>query len=161
VTAHDIEFALICVHDSKFNYRRWLVVPNVSWGVRGIDHECDLLAVSGSGYAHEIEIKVSVSDLRRDRTKRHGHYSELIRCLWFAGPKAMQEQLLAESPERAGVIVADDGRARVMREATPSNAPKLSDAQLLAVARLGTMRYWTRRDPSREPPQLQLIGEVI
>ena len=42
----------------SWNYRRHLIVPNVSWGF-GV-HECDLLVISPSGYATEIEIKAAV-----------------------------------------------------------------------------------------------------
>jgi hypothetical protein len=43
-----------------FNYRQNIIVSNVSWGL-GI-HECDLLIITKSGYATEVEIKVSLSD---------------------------------------------------------------------------------------------------
>ena len=45
-----------------FNYRANLIVPNISWGL-GL-HECDLLVLTSSGYATEIEIKVSKADLK-------------------------------------------------------------------------------------------------
>jgi hypothetical protein len=54
---------------SYFGIRRHLIVPNVSWGL-GLRHECDLLIVRESGFAAEVEIKVSKSDLKKDVEKR-------------------------------------------------------------------------------------------
>lgn len=51
----------------RTSYR--LLVPNYTpdgW------HECDLWGVTKSGYAHEFEIKISVSDFKADANKREG-----------------------------------------------------------------------------------------
>ena len=126
------------------------MVPNVSWGL-GV-HECDLFALSGSDWAHEIEIKVSVSDLKRDLEKDHGHDSPKIRCLWFAGPESMKEALLREAPARAGIVCVrprGDGThiAYIVRKAVPRKySHKLSAADKEKLLRLGIMRYWARRE---------------
>ena len=52
-----------------FGVRQNLIVPNVSWGL-DFGHEIDLLKVSQSGYATEIEIKVSKQDIIRDKSKK-------------------------------------------------------------------------------------------
>ena len=71
-----------------FGYRKNLIVPNVYWGLDM--HECDLLVLSQAGYATEIEIKISIADLRADAKKVHGHrsggrikYSIPIRFQWL------------------------------------------------------------------------------
>ena len=50
-----------------FDTRRFLVVPNVSWGL--MPYECDLLAMASSRYLYEIEIKVSGADIKADLKK--------------------------------------------------------------------------------------------
>ena len=60
------------VHLSSFlNFRTNIVVPNVSWGM--FSHECDLIRLTPSGYCSEIEIKVSLADLKKDQEKRHNN----------------------------------------------------------------------------------------
>lgn len=127
-----------------FDYRRFLVVPNASYGV-GL-HECDLLALTASGYAHEIEIKISVADLRRDGQKQHHHQSQRVKCLWFAAPAEMREAMLEHVPVEAGIILVGDGWPgwEIVRKPTVRRgARKFTDAERYALARLGTIRYWT------------------
>ena len=148
-TSKQIERALVAYHGSPFCYRRWLVVPNVSYGLES--HECDLLALSTSGYAHEIEIKVSVSDLKADFKKAHQHQSmgNKTRCLWYAAPLEMMAALLEYCPPHAGLltVASDHAAARVLRKATPiRGARPYTEAERFQLARLGTMRYWTRRE---------------
>jgi hypothetical protein len=150
MTATQIERALTNP-GHLFDYRRFLVVPNASWGVQL--HECDLLALTASGYAHEIEIKVSVQDLKRDHKKRHGHESKRIKCLWFAAPSVMREAMLEHVPEHAGIILVreDDGSPRPILEIIrkprrrPGVQPFTPDERY-ALARLGTIRYWSNRN---------------
>ena len=132
-----------------FDYRKFLVVPNAAWGVQL--HECDLLALTVSGYAHEIEIKVSVHDLKRDREKYHHHESRRIKCLWFAASAEMREAMLEHVPEHAGIILVHDqshGWSRVLE--IVRKAQRRPDAKAFTLeerydlARLGTIRYWSR-----------------
>jgi hypothetical protein len=66
-----------------FGIRQNIIVPNISWGM-GL-HECDLLIIRKSGYAVEVEIKVSRWDLRKDLKKTHGHQSGRIREFYLCG----------------------------------------------------------------------------
>ncbi len=147
MVACDIERALVR-SGGMFDFRNWLVVPRASWGV-GL-HECDLLALTKAGYAHEVEIKVTVSDLKRDLEKRHGHRSAWIKCLWFAMPEAM-EGAVEYVPENAGVILVEVEkrnllrfhRARVLRKPRPrKDAVKWGPERRFDLARLGAIRYW-------------------
>lgn len=56
-----------------FGIRANLIVPNVSWEIYSLPfrtlHECDILILSNSGYATEVEIKISKADLLKDREK--------------------------------------------------------------------------------------------
>lgn len=122
-----------------------LIVPNVSWGL-GI-HECDILTVSHSGYASEIEIKVSKSDLCRDAHKHHQHRSQRIKYLYFAMPASMCEYE-ADVPTQAGIILVDyyDFRYQctLTRRPTPNKlAKKFTDAEMFTLARLGALRIWS------------------
>src|SRR3990172_9041710 len=139
MTARDIERAVVY---GLYNTRRWLVVPNVSWGL-GL-HECDLLAVSASSYAHEIEIKISKGDLVRDA---HRHR---IACLWFAMPEGMRD-CIDRVPQEAGVILVDmnTGGMHVATRVRPAHRDPLakpwSPEQRAKLARLGLLRYWSMR----------------
>lgn len=142
LTASKIEIALA----NFFDFRRNIIVPNVSWGL--LTHECDLLVITKSGYASEVEIKVSKSDLKRDLLKSHGHYSNLIKRLFFAIPEGLvkfQEFI----PERAGIIQVIRGnlgygygckilkRAKINKYAKP-----LSTNEIIQLGRLASIRMW-------------------
>jgi hypothetical protein len=129
------------------DFRKNIIVPNVSWGF-GI-HECDILSISKSGYATEVEIKVSKSDLKKDKDKRHKHYDvrERIKYLYFALPKEL-ENCLEYVPERAGVIIVhkkENGylQCEKIRDAQLNkDCRKLDDAEILMITRLGTIRLY-------------------
>lgn len=141
-TATEIE----CLVAGLWGYRQNLVVPNVHWGM-GL-HECDILILSKSGWASEIEIKVSKSDLKKDASKGHGHNSSKIKYLYFALP-----DFLAESefiPARAGVIAIIPVHkgigfyAKLIRHAEPNkSAKKWDEKDRAALMRLGCMRIWS------------------
>lgn len=146
--AINIEIAIM----EHFGVRQNLIVPNVSWGVVPSLHECDLLILSKSNYAKEVEIKISKADLLKDQEKMHGHVHHYIRELCFAVPIELKEVALANIPERAGLFVVE------FREPNPfqkkkklwtrcvknakinTSAHKWSDEERNNLARLGTMR---------------------
>lgn len=138
----EIELAVV----TYFGYRKNLIVPNVSWGL-GI-HECDLFIISQAGYATEVEIKVSKSDLIKDADKPHMHLSDKIKNLYFAIPKKLEEHI-NYIPERAGVIIVNrskynnDLTCEITRKPKPNkSARKLTEEERYTVARLGAMRIW-------------------
>lgn len=147
MTALDIEIAVI----KYFNPRQNIIVPNVSWGLWNKEyktlHECDIISLTGSSWATEIEIKVSKADLLKDNEKRHGHTHNLIRRLYFAVPEEMKDFALANIPERAGLIVvsarrnANRGYVEFAKECKINKqAVKWTDKQRFQLARLGAMR---------------------
>ena len=81
--------------------RQNIIVPNVSWSF--INYEADLVVLTKSNYATEIEIKVSKADLKKDKEKRHTHNSNYFKYLYFAVPKELVEFALTEIPEKAGL----------------------------------------------------------
>jgi hypothetical protein len=130
-----------------FSFRRHLVVPNVSWGF--LAYEADLLIVPPSRYIVEAEIKVSKSDLIRDKVKRRSHSDPRLHRLWFVGPASLGPALLEHAPPRAGVGIVHCDRKwwiwEVLRPA-PDLKPsrRLTDDEMFKLARLGTIRFWTR-----------------
>lgn len=156
---------LRCVVESAFPIRQYLCVPNVSWGM--LPWEADLLALSKAGYLSEVEIKVSLSDLKRDADKRKWDFDNmgfidspqsLLRAMWFAMPLelAARDDVTGLVPGFAGILGCEI-RTRVYTSKTVRywatekirkpkinpKAPKQDDQARLQMARLGTMRYWS------------------
>ncbi len=127
-----------------YDPRRNLIVPNVSWGM-GM-HECDLLILSKSGYATEIEIKISRGDLLKDRTKTHMHVHQKISRIYFALPSTLLKDL-DHVPGRAGIIeVRDDLSLNFLRLPKENKLYKFNTEEMYKLARLGTLRYWGLRN---------------
>jgi len=162
-TAATVELAVA----KFFDYRQNLIIPNLSHGA-GL-HECDMVILMRSGYAYEVEIKVSASDIKSDLKKKHGHESELIKLFYFAIPESLvtYADLI---PNHAGII-------KVSREVGPEykysetygpretgnkvsrdcveifrapkvnrNARRWTDAERFNLIRLSTMRIWSLKD---------------
>lgn len=142
MTTLEIELAV----SGFFGVRQHLMVPNVSWGL-GL-HECDMLIVTKSGFANEVEIKVSRYDLKRDLNKHHGHRSRLIRRLFFAIPKDLSE-FTNLIPEHAGIILIvknqyDENVCNLVRPAQVNKGAKpLTTEQIIHLGRLASMRIWS------------------
>jgi hypothetical protein len=151
-----IEMEIVLSH--YFNHRQNLIVPNVSWSY--FMHELDLLILSRAGYAREIEIKVSMSDLKRESFKHHNHESRKIRQLYFAISENVfkhKDFTLDLIPERAGLLVIEKNpkakpnefkiynyRVTEHRKAKIDiNAEKWQEKDITNVTRLGAMRIWT------------------
>lgn len=152
----------------RFPPRRYLAVENVSWGL--LPWEADLLVMSADGYLQEVEIKISVADLRRDMGKRkHRQRKDVfenwnrsphtwIRRFWYAMPEEVWDKVKAQPPipDDAGVIIVrrspEDRPAwqpqlvcEDVRKAKLNKAAKaLTDSEKYDLARLGVLRYWNR-----------------
>ena len=132
------------------------MVPNVSWGW-GLRYEADLIAVSGSGWATEIEIKVSKSDLLRDIKKDkwiHPSFrTKKIKCFYYAVPESLKDVALTwtDMPEGSGIIVVrPDGMAAIVRRArTRPDSRKLTDEEIMKLYQLVAMRYWDQRQTNQ------------
>jgi hypothetical protein len=147
MTADDIIYA---ISRHCFPHSVYTLAPNISWGL-GL-HECDLLAMTKARCLHEIEIKISLADLKRDALKRHHHQSSIIRYLWFAFPEKMKEKALPFIPDGAGIILVrddEDGKFRAWRERAARgrrNARPLDDGEYMTFLRLLGYRYWSNRE---------------
>jgi hypothetical protein len=160
INTDEMEIALA----QYFNPRYRLIIPRMSWGF-GI-HECDLIVVTKSGYATEVEIKVSKSDLIKDSKKTHGHFSSKISYLYFAIPDYLKDSI-DKIPERAGVLVVKKDKDHIMsnsqlsysfnvsHERNPklqlgyNGKPekyKLTIEEQFKIARLGALRIWKLKE---------------
>lgn len=146
----------ICNQGAVFCRRRWVVVPNVSWGW-GLQYEADLIAVSADGWSNEIEIKVNKSDLKNDCKK--GKWSSpvldsRIKRFWYAIPEDLLETALDETVvnKKFGIICVypaknqySFSRARVIRRATNLPSRLTTPEEIKKLLHLGLMRYWDLR----------------
>jgi hypothetical protein len=123
-----------------------------------MNHECDLLVVTKSGYCYEIEIKVSLADLKKDAEKRHGHRDSRIKKLYFSVPEKLLDKGMPFIPDHAGIITVGPAektnyiyllndelryKCKTIREPQAFPAQPLSQTDRFQVARLGTMRIWS------------------
>ncbi len=153
LTTSEIELAVA----KYFKVRLHIIVPRLSYGFDWI-HECDLFFIQRNGYAFEVEIKRSKSDLLADFNKGHDHKDKKnrIRELYFAIPENLYESCKDIIPKNVGILVCgkwlhDDGRIIVSvctkRQAVKvKGARKLTLEEQLTIARLGTMRIWSLKE---------------
>lgn len=143
---------LVGEEGSMFPCRRNLCVPNVSWGF--LDYEADLLVVTGSDWLKEIEIKISVADLKADiKKKKHKDWESPrnpVKDLYYAIPFEVWEKIKENPPvpDHAGIIVIHDVNANscggiVKYSKSHKYARKLFLEEKAILARLGTLRYWS------------------
>lgn len=133
------------------DYRLYTIVPNVSYGL-GLNHECDLLALDSNGRFTEIEIKTTLSDLKADFKKGHGHKSKFISRLIYAFPEEILEKGLPLIPEKCGIIIIKK-KTHVLGDAHYAEwhrrcrhdplKEKPSQAMINKFYHLGCMRIWT------------------
>jgi len=134
-----------------YGHRTHIIVPNLSWGFDGI-HECDVFIIKKSGYAVEVEIKRSKSDLLADFKKKHDHSDIRIREFFYAITEEMVETCWDLIPEHAGIMVCSKrGNSSTVSKVYTTvkrkakirkDARKLTQEEQFKVARLGTMRIW-------------------
>lgn len=132
---------------NHFGTRANIIVPNVSWGL--LNHEADILVLRPSGWAEEVELKVSRADLKRDSQKHggRGHRdSDLVHKLWFAVPQALADD--PAIPARAGILSAAYGPwgwhlETVRAPQCNKRAHKLTVKEIHQLMRLGMLRIWT------------------
>ena len=130
--------------------QNYFSVKNVSWGFFNSGREADLLTISKSHYLTEIEIKISIADLKRDAEKEcreSNYYDTRISALYYAMPEDLWRKVEKNPPipKEAGVIVVTEkNHPKIIKKPKRScNAKKLDNEQLLRLARLGAMKFWS------------------
>lgn len=117
--------------------------------------EADLVALAPSNWLYEIEIKISAADFKRDGGKtKHRLWesfrgNELIRGFYYAMPGFVWDRVKGEpAVAHAGIIAVGGDWSQfgtvIRRPRLNACARKLTGAERFQLARLGTMRYWTR-----------------
>lgn len=140
----DIEIAVA----NLLNYRVYTIVPNISHGL-GLKHECDLLALDSNNRFTEVEIKISLSDLKADFKKAHGHRSPYISRLVYAFPDFMLEKAEPLIPKECGIIrvsetnITGNYRAYWHRQCRHKVIKAVPDTIIRKFMELGCMRIWT------------------
>jgi hypothetical protein len=162
MTARTIELAVATL----FNWRQNIIVPNVHWGWN-LAHEADLIVLRRSGWAIEVEIKVSAANIKADLAKHVDHWDEnvqkihglmrfkpsLISMCYFAVPEKLADS--PDIPERYGIIkIVEHNQiicgiqhirhvAHICRPAQRNpKARKATDGEARKLAELGAMRIW-------------------
>ena len=132
-----------------FDVRKCIMVPNISWGFH-FGHEMDLFVLKSSGYAVEVEIKISVSDFRADFKKGHHHESRFIREFFYAMPIEIYNMVKDEIPVHAGVITCERNKTTGvvfshLKKSAKANTKsiKLSTEDKLKIGRLAAMRIFS------------------
>lgn len=163
MTAAEIEIALA----RYFNYRRNIIVPNISWGFN-FNHESDLLVITGAGYVTEIEIKVNKYDLIKDKIKpkwQLTNWRNKIKKFYFAIPYNLLHLLCGESqnklypkiihiPDFAGILYLKRNEynhtyleiSKYREAEINKNARKLGSYEESHIAHLGAMRIWDLKE---------------
>ena len=67
MTTTELELALM----KHFDFRKNIIVPNVTKISQLVKFETDLLVLSKANFAHGIELKVSLSDFKKEVNKTH------------------------------------------------------------------------------------------
>jgi hypothetical protein len=131
-----------------FGYRQHLIVPNVSWGW-DLRHEADMIIVNPANKVTEVEIKISIADLKADFKKQNGHQSKKIGRLYYAFPVEMLEKALLLIPNDCGIITVrtrENGTYVAsfykMVKYDKSINP-ITDMQRIKLGDLGCMRIWS------------------
>lgn len=167
ITTKEMEYALY----KEYGLKSKLFTLRITYAPEITKHECDVLIVSKSNYLTEIEIKVSLSDLKKDLEKWHKHSNEKLKYQYFAIPKYLEKHIDL-IPENFGIIIVEKVeacstfcrktplyhthyRVRELKKA-PINPIfckfKLSNEGLLNLYRLHSYKFWNslKRELKRE-----------
>jgi len=134
-----------------FGKRKNIIIPNcfIEWGT-ATDHECDILIIKPSGYAIEVEIKMSVSDFKADMKKKHSHINEKLRQLYYAMPENVFDACKHDIPDYAGVLILYNydnfERVKELKYAPKKEARKLTIEEQNKLMRTGIMKYWNLKE---------------
>lgn len=153
ITARHLELAAA----DYFDYRRNLIIPNVSFGL-SLNYEADLIIVTKDKYLYEVEIKISIADLKKDILKKkfstNGQYK--IKKFYYLIPESLlkyRDEILNLIRPEAGLMSAKYNNYKNRFEINLINmatinkkAEKISDKEYLHLCHLAAMRIWTLKE---------------
>jgi hypothetical protein len=125
----------------------------VSWGI--FNHECDIIKLTLSNICTEVEIKISIADLKKDLSKKHMHEDPMIHELYFAIPDYLKDGI-EYIPERAGIFIVNSRSQAIhlpvecIRRAERNIKYKWTSEDRLKLLRLSTMRIWSLKEKLNE-----------
>ena len=79
--------------DWRYDPRVNTAVPNVTYFS---GYEMDLLIISKSGYATEIEVKLNISDFKNDFKKKKFHDCKMVTSMYYCVPSKIIDQVKAK-----------------------------------------------------------------
>lgn len=154
----EVEVALM----RHFDFTKKIIVPNITRVSRILIFETDLLVLTKAGFAHGIEIKVSLSDFKKDFQKSHikmlkqQHYFkrdfEKLKHFSYAFPEKLLDFAKENVDERFGLysLIRIDERISVREIRKPSTLfnYKWSDVERTKLMHLGCMRIFNLKKRS-------------
>jgi hypothetical protein len=137
-----------------FDFTRYSSVPNVSYALlyRG---EADLICMSSGHVFHEVEIKISIADMKNEAKKyrpKHGGYKNYIAYKWIAAPWEIVKCALELPciPVEWGVVSVCWNGSRFgcskLRNPKRQKTDPVPDSRVEAFYRTGLMRMWSHRE---------------
>ena len=124
------------------------------WTETAIHHECDILTVSPSYWATEVEIKISVNDLKADFKKQHNHNSKAIKYFYYCIPEHLLQKSLNIIPKNYGILVAKPYKfnenvyckiEQYRKSKLNKESRKLTEREVSEIWRKTMFRYWNNR----------------
>ena len=148
----------------SFDFKRNIIIPNITANNGVLGFETDMLIISKNGYAHGLELKVSKSDLKNDLKKNHwisvavdeakaiNLYFKKLKYFSYAIPKELTDEVMRQVPLFCGIYEVSKGvdffeneytSVREIRKPKTLNSYKFTDKELLKISHLGCMRAFT------------------
>ena len=137
------EFSMQQALSHFFGRSHKYIIPNVLMGAC----EADLVVISKSLYVHEVEIKISQSDIKKDlQTYCTAHKHPLTKFFSYAVPQDLKNCEFI--PNDAGlIIVSNYGNCLTIRPPKINkNSRKLTEKEFIGILRLSNFRMWNLRD---------------
>jgi len=126
-----------------------IILPNVSWS--WLNWEADLISITKARYLNEFEIKISLSDFKKDFDKRkhnyfrHSNSHRMPNYFWYVAPI---EAIPICIPDYAGLIEIwegeRDGRIwlKEIKRPTKIHGRKLESLDVYSMLRTIMFKYW-------------------
>ena len=117
-------------------------------------YEADLLIITRTKRVMEVEIKISLEDMKRDLKKKILHDHKMIHMVYYAFPKALYEEyketINGLVPSFAGIMSINENsfeniiiRRPVKRKVKPISFTKQIELMRLAAMKWCTGHRWT------------------
>jgi len=151
MNSNKIEIALY----NHFNFLNNDIISNVFLDFNR--YECDLMVITKSLYVSEVEIKISVSDLRaeskKQRYKLNGYHNpnfsvcDFLKHKWFAMPEEMEKQGLELIPKYSGLLCVNEKMGvKIVKKPEKLSDKKISNEQRTDFLRIGNLKVFTLKN---------------